>query len=166
MQPNYNHVLRYKVKSEEGLTPCSRLSQTPPWHSESPRSPWVLGRCSRQLRKSCAGESMVYSRAECVFILGHNSASKSFAAVREAFSNAYPGKEVPNKTIIHRLVTKFRDTGSVCLRQVVIERQSSWSCGRTDFKQCINCNNAIRLQEFNISVDFVVLYVKGCMCSS
>jgi hypothetical protein len=58
---------------------------------------------------------MVYSRAERVFILEHYFASKSFAAVREAFSNVYPDKEVPNKTTIHRLVTKFRDTGSVCL---------------------------------------------------
>jgi hypothetical protein len=39
---------------------------------------------------------MVYSRAERVFILEHYFASKSLAAVREAFSNAYPDKEVPN----------------------------------------------------------------------
>jgi hypothetical protein len=57
---------------------------------------------------------MVYSRAERVFILENYLASKSFAAVREAFSNAYPDKEVPNKTTIHRLVTASRDTGSVC----------------------------------------------------
>jgi hypothetical protein len=50
-----------------------------------------------------------------MFILEHYLASKSFAAVREAFSNAYPDKEVPNRTTIHRLVTKFRDTGSVYL---------------------------------------------------
>jgi hypothetical protein len=54
----------------------------------------------------------VYSR---VFILKHHFASKLFAAVREAFSNAYPDKHVPNKSIVHRLVTKFWDTGSVCL---------------------------------------------------
>jgi hypothetical protein len=58
---------------------------------------------------------MVYSRAERVFVLEHYFASKSFGAVREAFSNAYPDKEVTNKTTMHRLVTKFRDTGSVCL---------------------------------------------------
>jgi hypothetical protein len=51
---------------------------------------------------------MVYSRAERVFILEHYFASKSFAAVRETFSNAYPDREVPNKTTVHRLVTKFR----------------------------------------------------------
>jgi hypothetical protein len=33
-----------------------------------------------------------------VFILEHYFASKSFAAVREAFSNSCPDKEVPNKT--------------------------------------------------------------------
>jgi hypothetical protein len=53
---------------------------------------------------------MVYSRAERVFILEHYFASKSFAAIRKAFSNAYPDKEVPNKTTIHQLVTIFRDT--------------------------------------------------------
>jgi hypothetical protein len=58
---------------------------------------------------------MMYSRAERVFILEHDFAAKSFAAVREAFSNAYPDKEVPNKITIHRLATKYRDTGTVCL---------------------------------------------------
>jgi hypothetical protein len=32
---------------------------------------WLLGRCSRQMRKSYAGANMVYSRAERVFILEH-----------------------------------------------------------------------------------------------
>jgi hypothetical protein len=59
---------------------------------------------------------MVYSRAERVFILEYYFASKSFSAVREAFSSVYPHKEVPNKTTTHRLVT-FRDTGSVCDRK-------------------------------------------------
>jgi hypothetical protein len=58
---------------------------------------------------------MVYSLAERVFILKQYFASKSFAAVGEAFSNAYPDKEVPNKTTIHRLVTKYRNAGIVCL---------------------------------------------------
>jgi hypothetical protein len=48
------------------------------------RSPWLLGRYSRQLRKRCAGANMVYSRAERVFILEHYSTSKS--VVREEFS--------------------------------------------------------------------------------
>jgi hypothetical protein len=54
-----------------------------------------------------------------VFILEHYFASKSFAAVREEFSSAYPDKEVPNKTTIQRLVTEFWDTGSVCYRKHV-----------------------------------------------
>jgi hypothetical protein len=64
------------------------------------------------MHKSCAGENMVYSRVERMLILEHHFASKSFADVPEAFSNAYSDKEVPNKTI-HRLVTKFRETGSI-----------------------------------------------------
>jgi hypothetical protein len=60
------------------------------------------------LRKNCAGEITVYSQAVRVFILEHSFASKQFSAVREAFSNAYLDKEVPNKTTIHRLVTEFR----------------------------------------------------------
>jgi hypothetical protein len=44
------------------------------------------------------------------------------SAVRESFSNAYPDKEVPNKTTIHRLVTTIRGTGSVCDRKHVRRR--------------------------------------------
>jgi hypothetical protein len=40
-------------------------------------------------------------RAERVFILEHYFQSKSFAAVREAFSNVYPEKEAPHETTIH-----------------------------------------------------------------
>jgi hypothetical protein len=49
-----------------------------------------------------------------VFVLEHCFASKSFAAVREAFSNAYTDKGVPNKTTVHRLLAKVWGTGSVC----------------------------------------------------
>jgi hypothetical protein len=58
---------------------------------------------------------VVYSRAEREFILEKHFAIFSLAAVRVAFSNAYSGKEVLNETTIHRLVTKFRYTGSVCV---------------------------------------------------
>jgi hypothetical protein len=64
----------------------------------------------------------LYSRTKRLFIPEHYSASKSFAAVREAFSNAYPDKKVLNKETIHRLVTKFWDTGSVCDRKHVRHR--------------------------------------------
>jgi hypothetical protein len=101
-----------KMNSEACPSPCNRLSQPtpPPPVTLQSRSPLLLGRWSRHLRKRCAGANMVYSRAECVFILEYYFASKSFAAVHESFSNAYPDKEVPNKTTIHRLVTKSRDT--------------------------------------------------------
>jgi hypothetical protein len=52
-----------------------------------------------------------------VFVLQHYFASKSFAAVRETFSNAYPENKVPNKATIHRLVIFFWDIGSVCDRK-------------------------------------------------
>jgi hypothetical protein len=43
---------------------------------------------------------MLHSRAERVFILEHYFASKSSVAIREAFSNAYPDKEVSNKKAV------------------------------------------------------------------
>jgi hypothetical protein len=111
--PKTNTYYGTKVKPEAGLP---HVIDTPdlPRNTES-RSAWLLGRCSRQLRQSCAGANMVYSRAERVFILEHYFSSTSFAAVREAFSNAYPDKEVPNKTTIHRLVATFRV--DFCLRE-------------------------------------------------
>lgn len=51
--------------------------------------------------------NMVLSRAESEFILEHYFVLNSFNPVREASSNAYPGKVVPNHTIIHRLVHNF-----------------------------------------------------------
>jgi hypothetical protein len=58
---------------------------------------------------------MVYSRAGIVFILEIYIASKSFVAIREAFSNAFLDNEVPNKITIHRLVTTFQV--DACLRE-------------------------------------------------
>jgi hypothetical protein len=87
------------TKQQAGPLPSSSMTL------ES-RSPLLLGHCSRQLHKSCTGADMVYSRAECVFILEHYFTSQSFAAVYEAFSNAYADKEVPNKTTI-QLVRKL-----------------------------------------------------------
>lgn len=57
----------------------------------------------------------MFSRGGRKFILNHYFASKSFAAVRETYSNAYPDKEIPSKTAIHRLVTQFRVDD--CLRE-------------------------------------------------
>jgi hypothetical protein len=153
-----------KIKPEAGPPQCNRLSHPPPWHSSQ-----VHPCCYTVARNCCAkavvGANMVYSLAQRVFILEHFFASKSFSSLREEFSSAYPGSEVPNKTTIHRLVTQLRDRGSVRVWQVLIERQNSWNYGRTDFKQRIRCNNGIRLQELNIAISFVVLYLKGFMCS-
>jgi hypothetical protein len=104
-QPDNNHVYY-------GTTATMTLGS---------RSPLLLGHCSRHFRKWCAGASMVYSRAEHVFILEHYFESKSYAAVytyihiHKAFSNT--DKEVLNKTTIHWLVTKFTAVGSVCFRE-------------------------------------------------
>jgi hypothetical protein len=92
-------------------------------------------------QKLCRCEHSVLKSRTCIHPRTY-FASKSFAGVCEPFSNAYSDKEEPNKTTIHRLVTKFRDTGSVCLWQVVIERQNSWNFGRNYFKQCISSSSS------------------------
>jgi hypothetical protein len=109
------------MKSEADPVPFNRF---PTSHlTMESRSPLLLGRCSHHLCKSCTGANMVYSRADRVFIIEHYFASKSSAAVPEAFSNAYSVNEVQNKTKkFHRLI-KFRDTESFCLWQVLIERK-------------------------------------------
>jgi hypothetical protein len=88
-------------------------------------SPLLLGRCSHQLRKSCAGASMMYAQAESVFILERYFTPMSFVAARETSSNACPDKEVRVRQKIHGLATTFRYTVSVCLRHVLIDRQNS-----------------------------------------
>jgi hypothetical protein len=52
-----------------------------------------------QFHGKCAGAVMMYSQAENVFFLGYNFALKSFASLREAFSNAYPNKKVSRKRL-------------------------------------------------------------------
>jgi hypothetical protein len=78
------------------------------------RSHWLLGRCSRRLRRSRAGANVVRSRARRVTVPEHDVASKSSAAASEAFSNACIDREVLSKTAAHRLVAKYRDTRSIC----------------------------------------------------
>jgi hypothetical protein len=60
-----------------------------------------------------------------MFILNHYFTSNLSAAIHEAFINAYLDQEVLNKTKIQQLITKFWDTGSVYLQQVLNERQKS-----------------------------------------
>jgi hypothetical protein len=59
---------------------------------------------ARPLLTPFAGANMVGSRVGRAFILKHYFLSKLSAAVREAFSSAYPDNEVPNKTTLHRTV--------------------------------------------------------------
>jgi hypothetical protein len=91
LKRNLAKITHYGTKIESEAGPPR--PPTSPVTLES-RSPRLLGRCSRQLRKSCAGENRT--------------------CVREAFSSAYPDKKVLNKTTIHRRITKFPDT-SVCV---------------------------------------------------
>jgi hypothetical protein len=62
-QPQNSHVLLYKNKIRSRSTPCGRLSHPPSVTLES-RLPLLLGHCSRQLPKTCAGANVMYSRAE------------------------------------------------------------------------------------------------------
>jgi hypothetical protein len=64
--------------------------------------PWLLGCCSYQLRKSCAGANMVYSREKRVFILEYYFSSKSFAAVCEALDDACRKNKVHNTPAGHQ----------------------------------------------------------------
>jgi hypothetical protein len=74
-----------KIKSEADLNSCNGLS--PPSPLLKSRPPLLLGHCSCQWCKSCAGAHTVYSQAEDVFILKYYITSKSSAAVCEAFSD-------------------------------------------------------------------------------
>jgi hypothetical protein len=126
----------------------------------------LLGRWSGQLRKNCAGANMVYSRAESVFVLEHYFSSKSFAIVRETFvvSNAYPYKEVPNKTTVHKLVTKFRDKGSVCHKCSSNDETAEITPYRFKAMQQIQQRDtAARFQYYHCFRRFVR---DGVMCSS
>jgi hypothetical protein len=120
------------------------------------RSPWLLGRCSRHLREGCASANMVYSRAERMFILEHYFASKSFAAVREAFINAYSDRKVPYKITIHRLVTKFRDTGSVCDRKHVRRRTVLTDETLRNFEETLKHNSFVLLYRCHQSLQILL----------
>jgi hypothetical protein len=73
--------------------------------------PWLLGRFSHQLRRSCASAYIVYLQKEREFILEHylhRNRLKLFVKPLRVC------KEVPNKTTLYQLITKRRDVGSVC----------------------------------------------------
>jgi hypothetical protein len=81
------------MKSEANPSPCNKLSHLA-------LQSRLLGRYSRQLRKSCASANKAYSRAERVFIFEHYFEFKSFAVVYEARCSAYSVKEVPNEAMV------------------------------------------------------------------
>jgi hypothetical protein len=113
MKPKNNHVVQCKKLNQKQVHPCVMLS--PNLHRNTELKVTLVARplLTPVAQKLCRCEHGVFTTKR-MFILEHYFAPKSSAAVREAFSNAYPDKEVPNKTI-HRLVTNFGDTGSVCL---------------------------------------------------
>jgi hypothetical protein len=85
-----------------------KLQSSPPVCNTFPKLPVTLesrsellpGRCSRQLRIRRPSANTVYGY-QSVFILEHNFASKSFAAIREALNDVGPDSEVRNKTPQH-----------------------------------------------------------------
>jgi hypothetical protein len=101
---------------------------------------------------------MVCSQVERVIILEHYVASKSSVIFREAFSIAYPDKEVPHKMIDNtptgNNISGRRMRLAVTSAHLVTEQLNY---GRTDF---ISYSNRIRTQEFNIAIGFVILWTK------
>jgi hypothetical protein len=129
---NYTASYSTKVKPEAGRPTSPVTLET--------RSPWLLGRWSRDLRGSCAGANMLHSLAErvpsrtllrieimwCCFV--------KHLSVR-ILSRKYRARQHCANISVH----------SKCL-SVTSERGATerMKLGRTDFRQCIR----MRLQEF------------------
>jgi hypothetical protein len=100
---------------------------------------------------------MVYSRAERVSIL-KQFLSKSFAAVREAFINAIPDKEVLNKTV--------QNVGT----QEVFVCDQCLSSDKTDEITAVHISNSASAVAtgygYKNSIVPLVSCVKGFMCNS
>jgi hypothetical protein len=56
---------------------------------------------------------MSFSQEQRVFIVEHYLASRSYLTCQNEFRDTFPDSPVPNKSIVSRLVNRFRDTGSV-----------------------------------------------------
>jgi hypothetical protein len=158
-QPNNNYVLWYNNETTSWSTNDSRDAGV--------KIIWLLGRCARQVRKRYAGTNMVNLWAECVFIHERYFPSKSSAAVRETFSDAYRDREVPAKTSVpeHHLVTNFWGVESVCDKCSSSDKTAEITAVFY-FTQCISCNNGIKLQECNITIGIVALCMKGFVYSA
>jgi hypothetical protein len=86
-KPRNNYILRHANEVRSGSSSMSAVTLM--------LSPLLLGLCSRQCAKAVQVRTWIYSLAECIFILERYFTSKSFTALREAFSKENPDKEVP-----------------------------------------------------------------------
>jgi hypothetical protein len=58
---------------------------------------------------------MVLTREQRIFIVKHYFRNESYALYQEAFQEVFPNDTVPNKIKTYRIITKFEETGSVCV---------------------------------------------------
>jgi hypothetical protein len=59
---------------------------------------------------------MSFSQVQRFFIVEHYLASRSYFTCQNEFRDTFPDSPVPNKSTVSRLVNRFRDTGSVQVR--------------------------------------------------
>jgi hypothetical protein len=102
-----------KTKSETGTPRANRLPQHP-LVLES-RSSMLLGRCSRQLRDSCAGANMVHKQNVCSFS-NVTSQSDRLPLLKKHFEMCILTSSHPVRQYMDWYVT-FRATGTVCGRK-------------------------------------------------
>jgi hypothetical protein len=110
-KPNHDQVLRYKSKIWSRPSPHPRVILSTNLLRDIRAEITLVARSlpTPVSQKLCRCKHCIFTRAEeRVLILEHYFGSKSFAVAREAFSNVYPDKKVPNKTTVHGLVAKFR----------------------------------------------------------
>jgi hypothetical protein len=58
---------------------------------------------------------MVLTREQRIFVVNHYFRNESYVLCQEAFQEAFPNDTVPNKTTVNRIITKFEETGCVCV---------------------------------------------------
>jgi hypothetical protein len=56
---------------------------------------------------------MSFSQVQKVFIVEHYLASRFYLTCQNEFRDTFPNSPAPNKSTISRLVSRFRETGSV-----------------------------------------------------
>jgi hypothetical protein len=60
---------------------------------------------------------MCLSVVHSIFVVRHHFVRRSFVLCREDFQEAFPNETVPNKTTVHRVTWKFRETDDVYNRK-------------------------------------------------